>query len=103
MAPLPQLSSITGLSQDYMNEFYVRKLYFEIESLYNKLNETEPIKNYIQYFDSNVYPEVKLLENDIRIKKLDQIVIEANKLKNYSDKDKYNQLFDDAHKIIYGY
>src|SRR3989344_1732965 len=82
---VPQISSVTGVSGDYWNEFYGHLCALDMEeageecSLLLQISEN-PIKKYTERFDSKIYDNVLIQRNRAAIESLDLIVERLNSL-----------------------
>src|SRR3989344_6090754 len=113
MRQIPNILENTGISRDYILAFgsvdnYIRRIEKKEELRWRRLAENtyfnRPILKYEEYFNNSEYEQVITNKNHERIKNLDELVGEINKMRENKQKDyeKLSALWKKAKKIIFG-
>ena len=112
MKQIPNILENTGISRDYILAFgsidnYIRRIEKKEELRWIRLAENaflnRPILKYAEYFNHAEYESTITDKNQERIKNLDGLVEEINKMRENKQKDyeKLSVLWKKAKKIIF--
>ena len=113
MKQIPNILENTGISRDYRLAFgsidnYIRRIEKKEELRWIRLAENaflnRPILKYKEYFNNSEYELAITNKNHERIKNLDELVEEINKMRENKQKDyeKLSALWKKANRIIFG-
>jgi hypothetical protein len=107
MRRVPQLQEETGISADYLNEYFPKCITLELRGI-NKVAElvrVSPIKKYRERFPENVYDNVVNGENERRVSRLDEIAEDVNKrmidTSRFSEKD-FKRMINEVVSLVNG-
>ena len=112
MRQIPNILENTGISRDYILAFgsidnYIRRIEKKEGLRWIRLAENayfnRPILKYEEYFNRSEYEQVITDKNHEKIKNLDELVEEINKMRENKQKDyeKLSVLWKKAKKIIF--
>ena len=113
MKQIPNISEKTGISRDHILAFgsidnYIRRIEKKEELRWRRLAENayfnRLIIKYAEYFNHSEYEQVITDKNRERVKNLDELVEEINKMRENKQKDyeKLSVLWKKANKLIFG-
>lgn len=99
---VPQINKKNGVSVDYWNEFFWKRLIIENSLELKEDIRINPIRTYSQYFSEKEYLDVINSKNKVYIDQIDEIVNVLNRFgKSDLSIDDFERLILEAHKIIY--
>ena len=112
MRQIPNILENTGISRDYILAFgsidnYIRRIEKKEGLRWIRLAENayfnRPILKYEEYFNHSEYEQVITDKNHEKIKNLDELVEEINKMRENKQKDyeKLSVLWKKANRIIF--
>lgn len=101
---VPQIHSITGVSQDYQNEFFMLDYISQADTISNYWQRLKPIKHYTERFPESQFGDVINDQNREAIRQLDEIVDRINELITSPQVpvEEVAQLRKQAYELIYG-
>lgn len=107
MRRVPQIQEETGVSADYLNEYFPKCIALELRGI-NKVAELfreSPIRRYRERFPEDVYDNVVNGKNERRVSRLDEIAEDFNKRmvdpKMFSEKD-FKRMINEVVSLVYG-
>lgn len=101
---VPQIHSVTGVSQDYQNEFFMLDYILQADTISNYWQRLKPIRHYTERFPESQFDNVINDQNREAIRRLDEIVDRINELITSPQVpvEEVDSLRKQAYELIYG-